>query len=59
MPTASSDPTVTSPGRGGTGALGTAMTGQPAAWAAAIPVGESSSTTHPAAGAPSLAAASR
>ena len=58
-PTSHSDFTVVTPGPGGTGTLGTAMTGQPAARAAAMPVGESSSTTQPAGGTPSRAAARR
>ena len=41
------------------GTLGATMTGQPAARAAAAPLGESSSTTHPPGAIPSRAVASR
>ena len=43
----------------GSGILGTAITGQPAAWAEAMPRGESSSATQPAGASPSSAAARR
>ena len=43
----------------GSGMLGTAITGHPAAWAEAMPRGESSSATHPPGASPSSAAARR